>query len=146
MKEVSKKLIQNLFSFLSPKTTCTTIRFRKAGIQYSNKGISVNEHMQTNVSHIYAAGDVIGGIQLAHVAFHEGTTAALHASGEDVKVNYHAVPRCIYTAPEIASVGLTEKDAREQYGDIQIENFPLQQMEKRLLLENKRESKSYCGT
>lgn len=110
----------------------------KAGIQYSNKGISVNEHMQTNVSHIYAAGDVIGGIQLAHVAFHEGTTAALHASGEDVKVNYHAVPRCIYTAPEIASVGLTEKDAREQYGDIQIGEFPLQQMEKRLLLENKR--------
>ena len=42
--------------------------------------------MQTNVSHIYAAGDVIGGIQLAHVAFHEGTTAALHASGEDVKL------------------------------------------------------------
>ena len=80
--------------------------------------------MQTNVSHIYAAGDVIGGIQLAHVAFHEGTTAALHASGEDVKVNYHAVPRCIYTAPEIASVGLTEKDAREQYGDIQIGEFP----------------------
>lgn len=110
----------------------------KAGIQYSNKGISVNEHMQTNVSHIYAAGDVIGGIQLAHVAFHEGTTAALHASGEDVKVNYHAVPRCIYTAPEIASVGLTEKDAREQYGDIQIGEFLLQQMEKRLLLENKR--------
>ena len=109
----------------------------KAGIQYSNKGISVNEHMQTNVSHIYAAGDVIGGIQLAHVAFHEGTTAALHASGEDVKVNYHAVPRCIYTAPEIASVGLTEKDAREKYGDIQIGEFPLQQTEKRLLLANK---------
>ena len=110
----------------------------KAGIQYSNKGISVNEHMQTNVSHIYAAGDVIGGIQLAHVAFHEGTTAALHASGEDVKVNYHAVPRCIYTAPEIASVGLSEKLAREQYGDILIGEFPFQQMEKRLLLENKR--------
>ena len=95
----------------------------KAGIQFSNKGISVNKHMQTNRSHIYAAGDVIGGIQLAHVAFHEGTTAALHASGEDVKVNYHAVPRCIYTAPEIASVGLTEKGAREQYGDILIGEF-----------------------
>ena len=47
----------------------------KAGVQFSNKGIAVNEHMQTNVSHIYATGDVIGGIQLAHVAFHEGTTA-----------------------------------------------------------------------
>ncbi|HFK1783625.1 dihydrolipoyl dehydrogenase [Bacillus cereus] len=106
----------------------------KAGVQFSNKGIAVNEHMQTNVSHIYAAGDVIGGIQLAHVAFHEGTTAALHASGEDVKVNYHAVPRCIYTAPEIASVGLTEKDAREQYGDIQIGEFPFTANGKALII------------
>ncbi|AYF06845.1 MULTISPECIES: dihydrolipoyl dehydrogenase [Bacillus] len=106
----------------------------KAGIQFSNKGVAVNEHMQTNVSHIYAAGDVIGGIQLAHVAFHEGTTAALHASGEDVKVNYHAVPRCIYTSPEIASVGLNEKDAREQYGDIQIGEFPFTANGKALII------------
>lgn len=106
----------------------------KAGVQFSNKGITVNEHMQTNVSHIYAAGDVIGGIQLAHVAFHEGTTAALHASGEDVKINYHAVPRCIYTAPEIASVGLSEKGAREQYGDILIGEFPFTANGKALIL------------
>ncbi|WDL89868.1 dihydrolipoyl dehydrogenase [Bacillus sp. HNR-4] len=110
------------------------LNLEKAGIQYSNKGISVNEHMQTNVSHIYAAGDVIGGIQLAHVAFHEGTTAALHASGEDVKVNYHAVPRCIYTAPEIASVGLSEKLAREQYGDILIGEFPFTANGKALII------------
>ncbi|TCW58011.1 dihydrolipoamide dehydrogenase [Bacillus thuringiensis] len=106
----------------------------KAGVQFSNKGISVNEHMQTNVSHIYAAGDVIGGIQLAHVAFHEGTTAALHASGEDVKVNYHAVPRCIYTSPEIASVGLNEKEVREQYGDILIGEFPFTANGKALII------------
>ncbi|MEH7538124.1 dihydrolipoyl dehydrogenase [Bacillus toyonensis] len=106
----------------------------KAGVQFSNKGITVNEHMQTNVSHIYAAGDIIGGIQLAHVAFHEGTTAALHASGEDVKVNYRAVPRCIYTAPEIASVGLSEKGAREQYGDIIIGEFPFTANGKALIL------------
>ncbi|MCU5376283.1 dihydrolipoyl dehydrogenase [Bacillus cereus] len=106
----------------------------KAGVKFSNKGISVNKHMQTNVSHIYAAGDVIGGIQLAHVAFHEGTTAALHANGEDVKVNYHAVPRCIYTSPEIASVGLNEKDAREQYGDIQIGEFPFTANGKALII------------
>lgn len=106
----------------------------KAGVQFSNKGITVNEHMQTNIAHIYAAGDIIGGIQLAHVAFHEGTTAALHAGGEDVKVNYHAVPRCIYTAPEIASVGLSEKGAREQYGDILIGEFPFTANGKALIL------------
>ncbi|MGR3778634.1 dihydrolipoyl dehydrogenase [Bacillus paramycoides] len=106
----------------------------KAGVQFSNKGITVNEHMQTNVSHIYATGDVIGGIQLAHVAFHEGTTAALHASGKGVQVNYHAVPRCIYTAPEIASVGLTEKGARKQYGDILIGEFSFTANGKALIL------------
>lgn len=90
--------------------------------------------MQTNVSHIYAAGDVIGGIQLAHVAFHEGTTAALHASGEDVKVNYHAVPRCIYTAPEIASVGLTEKMQESSTVTYKLENFLLQQNGKALII------------
>lgn len=106
----------------------------KAGVKFSNRGITVNEHMQTNVSHIYAAGDIIGGIQLAHVAFHEGTTAALHASEENIKVNYRAVPRCIYTAPEIASVGLTEKGARGQYGDILIGEFPFTANGKALIL------------
>ncbi|AZQ47583.1 dihydrolipoyl dehydrogenase [Bacillus albus] len=116
------------------KSRAQGLDLEKAGVQFSNKGISVNEHMQTNRSHIYAAGDVIGGIQLAHVAFHEGTTAALHASGEDVKVNYHAVPRCIYTAPEIASVGLNEKDAIEKYGDIQIGEFPFTANGKALII------------
>ncbi|KFM99614.1 dihydrolipoyl dehydrogenase [Bacillus clarus] len=110
------------------------LSLKKAGVQFSNKGITVNEHMQTNVPHIYAAGDIIGGIQLAHVAFHEGVTAALHASGVAVQANYHAVPRCIYTAPEIASVGLTEKGARERYGDILIGEFPFTANGKALIL------------
>ncbi|PFR25036.1 dihydrolipoyl dehydrogenase [Bacillus cereus] len=105
-----------------------------AGIEFSSKGIPVNEHMQTNIPHIYAAGDIIGGIQLAHVAFHEGATAGLHACGEEAKVNYHAVPRCIYTAPEIASVGLTEKGARDQYGDILVGEFPFTANGKALIL------------
>ncbi|MDM5188637.1 dihydrolipoyl dehydrogenase [Bacillus sp. DX4.1] len=116
------------------KPRVNELGLEKAGIEFSNKGISVNEHMQTNVPHIYAAGDIIGGIQLAHVAFHEGATAALHACGEEVKVNYHAVPRCIYTSPEIASVGLTEKDAREQYGDVLIGEFPFAANGKALIL------------
>jgi dihydrolipoamide dehydrogenase len=94
------------------------------GIYFSRQGIHVNEQMQTNISNIYACGDVIGGIQLAHVAFHEGTVAALNACGLDEQVNYRAVPRCIYTSPEIASVGLTEKQAIDQYGDIRVGEFP----------------------
>jgi dihydrolipoamide dehydrogenase len=104
------------------------------GIHYSKQGIEVNEQMQTNIPHIYACGDVIGGIQLAHVAFHEGTVAALNACGSDVKVNYRAVPRCIYTSPEIASVGMTEKQARNRYGDIRVGEFSFAANGKSLIL------------
>lgn len=107
------------------------------GVDYSSKGIVVNEHMQTNLPHIYACGDVIGGIQLAHVAFHEGTVAALHACGQEVKVNYRAVPRCIYTSPEIASVGMTEKQARNHYGDIRVGEFPFAANGKSLIINQR---------
>jgi dihydrolipoamide dehydrogenase len=104
------------------------------GVQVSRQGIQVDEHMVTNIPHISACGDVIGGIQLAHVAFHEGTVAALHACGKDAKVNYRAVPRCIYTSPEIAGVGMTEKQARQEYGDIRVGEFPFAANGKALIL------------
>lgn len=94
------------------------------GVDFSHQGIHVNDHMQTNIPSIYACGDVVGGIQLAHMAFHEGKVAALNACGMDAVVHASAVPRCIYTSPEIASVGLTEKQAREKYGDIRMGEFP----------------------
>lgn len=74
--------------------------------------ISVNAKMQTSENHIYAIGDVIGGLQLAHVAGHEGIAAVEHICGLDThKHEPHLVPRCTYTRPEIASVGWTEKQA-----------------------------------
>jgi len=94
------------------------------GVDFSHQGIHVNDHMQTNIPSIYACGDVVGGIQLAHMAFHEGKVAALNACGMDAVVHASAVPRCIYTSPEIASVGFTEKQAREKYGDIRMGEFP----------------------
>lgn len=106
------------------KPRVNSLGLENIGIDFSRQGIHVNEHMQTNILNIYACGDIIGGIQLAHVAFHEGTVAALNASGMETNINYRAVPRCIYTSPEIAGVGLTEKQAREQYGDIRIGEFP----------------------
>jgi dihydrolipoamide dehydrogenase len=106
----------------------------RIGVTYSRQGIQVNENMQTSASHIYACGDVIGGIQLAHVAFHEGEVAALNACGIEKSVSYHAVPRCIYTSPEIASVGLTEMQAREKYGDVRIGEFAFTANGKALIL------------
>ena len=105
------------------------------GVDYSARGIAVNEHMRTNIPHVYACGDVIGGIQLAHVAFHEGITAARNACGVPTRVRYGAVPRCIYTAPEIASVGLTEKQARDRYGEIRKGEFSFAANGKALILQ-----------
>ena len=89
-----------------------------AGVEFDKrKGISTDEHRRTTVPHIYAVGDCAGYWQLAHTAFREGEVAAENAMGHDAIVDNRAVPRPIYTDPEIAGVGLTEAQAREQYGD-----------------------------
>ncbi|MGZ4381745.1 MAG: dihydrolipoyl dehydrogenase [Gaiellaceae bacterium] len=80
-------------------------------------GIATDDHRRTTVPHIYAVGDCAGYWQLAHTAFREGEVAAENAMGHDALVDARAVPRPIYTDPEIAGVGLTEAQAREQYGD-----------------------------
>ncbi|MDN9008887.1 dihydrolipoyl dehydrogenase [Brevibacillus laterosporus] len=76
--------------------------------------IKVNARMETSVPNLYAIGDVVGNWQLAHVASAEGIVAALNASGQAKDMKYHIVPRCIYTYPEIASVGLSEREAKEK--------------------------------
>jgi dihydrolipoamide dehydrogenase len=88
------------------------------GVEFDKrKGIAADEHRRTTVPHIYAVGDCAGYWQLAHTAFREGEVAAENACGHDAVVDNRAVPRPIYTDPEIAAVGLTEAEAREQYGD-----------------------------
>ncbi len=96
------------------------------GVQFDKqKGISADERRQTSVPHIYAVGDCAGYWQLAHTAFREGEVAAENACGHDAIVDNRAVPRPIYTDPEIAAVGLTEAEAREQYGDdVAVGQFP----------------------
>ena len=88
-----------------------------AGVQAERTRIPVDAHMRTNVPHIYATGDVAGNWQLAHTAFREGEVAAENALGHDAEIDYRSTPRCIYTDPEVAAVGLTEAQARERYGD-----------------------------
>src|ERR671932_1071645 len=89
------------------------------------KGIAADEHRRTTVPHIYAVGDCAGYWQLAHTAFREGEVAAENALGHDAVVDNRGVPRPIYTDPEIASVGLTEAEAREQHGDdVAVGTFP----------------------
>src|SRR5918992_143304 len=88
------------------------------GVEFDKKkGVAADEHRRTTVSHVYAVGDCAGYWQLAHTAFREGEVAAENALGHEAVVDNRGVPRPIYTDPEIAGVGLTEAEAREQYGD-----------------------------
>ncbi|HZJ03165.1 MAG TPA: dihydrolipoyl dehydrogenase, partial [Thermoleophilia bacterium] len=85
------------------------------GIETDQRGyIAVNEKLETGAANVYCVGDVNGGIQLAHVASHEGLAAVENCLGGDVKRDLRAVPSCIYTMPEIASIGLTEDQAKDE--------------------------------
>ena len=96
------------------------------GVEFDPKqGIAADEHRRTTVPHVYAIGDCAGYWQLAHTAFREGEVAAENALGHEAVVDNRAVPRPIYTDPEIAGVGLTEREAREQHGDdVLVGTFP----------------------
>ncbi len=103
-------------------------------IQIKSGVIAVNEHYQTKESHIYAIGDCIGGLQLAHVASHEGIHAVEHIAGiNNVKLDPLMIAKCIYSAPEVASVGLTEKAAREKGLEVKIGKFPFKGIGKALV-------------
>jgi dihydrolipoamide dehydrogenase len=95
-----------------------------------NGSIPTNEKMETNVSHIYAIGDVTGKWLLAHVASHQGLVAADNATNHPAKINYRAVPSVIYTYPETASIGLTLEKALEAGYDAVVGKFPFQALGK----------------
>ncbi len=99
------------------------LHFKNADIETSSKGIKVDSHMETTCPHIYAIGDATGGVMLAHVAMEQGTVAAENAMGMAQKMKDRPIPLCIFTHPEVASIGLTEKEAKEK-GEIKVGRFP----------------------
>ncbi|MET3574813.1 dihydrolipoyl dehydrogenase [Bhargavaea ullalensis] len=110
------------------------IGLENTDIEVDRGFIKVKKTYQTKESHIYAIGDVIGGLQLAHVASHEGIAAVEHIAGEAAgHVDADLVPRCIYSSPEAASVGLTEAQAKEQGHDVKIGKFPFKAIGKALV-------------
>lgn len=105
----------------------TQIRIKEGWIQ-------VNEFQQTAESHIYAIGDVVGGYQFAHVAAHEGIIAVEHMAGNEVAgLESSRIPRCIYSRPEIGSIGLGEKEAKELGFDIKVGKIPLRSLGKAIV-------------
>jgi dihydrolipoamide dehydrogenase len=97
--------------------------------------VAVDEYMRTSVPNIYAIGDVIPSPALAHVAQREGILAVDHLAGKHVQtINYLAVPNCTYSHPEVASVGLTERAAREAGHDVRVGKFPFSALAKAMIV------------
>jgi dihydrolipoamide dehydrogenase len=101
------------------------IGIEELGIELEKGKIKVNDFYETNIKGVYAIGDIVHGPALAHVASAEGICCVEHIAGTNpVPVNYKNIPSCIYTSPEVASVGLTEKQAIEQGYEIKVGKFP----------------------
>ncbi len=120
------------------------IGLEKIGVALNKGGyIEVDERMQTNVPGVYAVGDVTGKLRLAHVASAQGIVAAEAIAaamgkyqGHVPTLNYEAMPRCTYTHPQVASMGLTETQARERGYEVKVSKFPLRANGKSLALNN----------
>lgn len=99
-------------------------KLMEQGLDTDRGRVRVNDKMETNLPGIYAIGDLVHGAGLAHVASMEGEVASDNALGHAATMDYNVVPNPIYTFPEVAFVGLTEAQAKEQYADAKVERFP----------------------
>lgn len=98
----------------------------KAGVKVNERGqVEVNDHLQTNVSNIYAIGDVIRGAMLAHKAEEEGVLVAEILAGQKPHIDYNLIPGVVYTWPEVASVGKTEEQLKDEGVDYKSGQFPM---------------------
>lgn len=117
---------ENVLVAIGREPNMDGLNIEKTGIELNEKGkgIKVDNTLKTNIPGIYAVGDVNNKIQLAHVASHQGIIAVDNILSEDKEMKYDCIPNVIFTAPEIASVGLTEKACVENKINIKISKFP----------------------
>ncbi len=95
----------------------------QAGLKLENGRLPVNPFLQTGVPHIYALGDVVTPLPLAHTASREAQSVIAHIAGESAPIDYSAIPRCIYTWPEAAAVGLSEAQARQGARAVRVDRY-----------------------
>ena len=111
------------------------IGLENTDIQVENGFIATNDYYQTKEQHMYAIGDCIGGLQLAHVASHEGIAAVEHIAGlTPHRLDPLSISKCVYGSPEIASIGLTEKQAKEKGYEVKAGKFSFKGSGKALVL------------
>jgi dihydrolipoamide dehydrogenase len=98
----------------------------KAGVKLTERGqVEVNDHLQTNVPNIYAIGDVVRGAMLAHKAEEEGVLVAEILAGQKPHIDYNLIPGVVYTWPEVAGVGKTEEQLKEEGAAYKVGSFPM---------------------
>jgi dihydrolipoamide dehydrogenase len=115
----------NVLIGVSRRPNTLDLNLDRSGVKTDQRGyISVDDQLRTSVQNVFAIGDVVGKIQLAHVATHQGLVAAAVVAGRDERIDYKAVPAATFTHPEVASVGLTEAKAREAGHDVVVGKFP----------------------
>ncbi len=107
------------------KPATQDIGLERCSIAMERGFVKVDDEMRTSAPDVFAIGDITGKMQLAHVASAQALVAAHNACGEHRRMRYDIVPSCIYTVPEIASVGLTEAQARGVGRDVQLGSFPV---------------------
>lgn len=115
--------VEKVLVAVGRKAQFDNIQIEKAGVKADKRKILVDEHMQTNMPHIFAIGDVVGEPMLAHIGWAEAVVAVEYMMGMNVKMDYKTFPACVYTSPEFACVGMTEEQARERYSDIKVGKF-----------------------
>lgn len=125
-KDGNNKSVSANKVLLSVGMKANTGSFTKLNLKLNNKFVEINDSMQTSQQNIYAIGDVTGKMMLAHVASHQGIIAVNNILGHKEKLNYDQIPSAIYSFPEVAQVGLTEKAAKTKGLDYKVSIFPLQ--------------------
>jgi dihydrolipoamide dehydrogenase len=115
----------NVLIGVSRRPNTLDLNLDRTGVETDRRGyIVVDDRLRTSVNNVFAIGDVVGKILLAHVATHQGLVAAGVIAGRDETIDYKAVPAATFTHPEVASVGLTEAAAREAGHDVVAGKFP----------------------
>jgi dihydrolipoamide dehydrogenase len=103
-------------------------------VSMDNGAVVVNEKLETSVPDVYAIGDVTGKMLLAHVASAQGLVAAANAAGGNETIDYTSIPACVFCSPEVASVGLTEDEVRQQGVEVKVGKFPFAASGRALIL------------
>ncbi|GEK33972.1 dihydrolipoyl dehydrogenase [Kurthia sibirica] len=131
--EHSVQSFEKVFVAIGRQAQIKGIGIENTNIQVVHDMIKVNKNGQTKEAHIYAAGDVIGGVQLAHAASNEAIHAVEHMAGLNPGAMNTHIPSCIYSYPEVAHIGLNEAQAKEQFSAITVKKFPFKGNAKALI-------------